>query len=308
MSAVDVSGAAARSPLVRGEPVEVSAGVYLIPDGRVPLVPNIGIILGDRAALVVDTGLGPRNGAYVIEHARRLAGDRRLYLTVTQLDPGHGFGAQAFKGEAILIHSTAQRERLHRDAPGYIDTFKAFGPAVAAEFEGVELVEPDVTYAGRLEIDLGGTLAVLEQWGPAHAADNQTVTIDDRVLFGGDLLASRSFPIVPYFPPFETGFDGKRWIRALDELIALDIAIVVPGHGEVTGTPQIRAVREYLQYISSETRRLQAAGVAFEDAATAIDGYARTRWSTWKAPEWIRFAVRAFFSDAVDHANRLGGR
>src|SRR4051812_28090020 len=79
--APDVSDAPA--PIVRGEPVQVSDGVFVIPDQRVELVPNVGIVVGENAALVIETGIGPRNGAYVLEQARRLAGERRLYLTIT---------------------------------------------------------------------------------------------------------------------------------------------------------------------------------------------------------------------------------
>jgi hypothetical protein len=67
----------APAPVVRGDPVEVSDGVFVIPDHRVPLVPNVGLVVGDTAALVIDTGLGPRNGARVLDQARRLAGARR---------------------------------------------------------------------------------------------------------------------------------------------------------------------------------------------------------------------------------------
>ena len=35
--------------------------------------PNIGIVVGENATLVVDTGLGPRNGATVARVAKRLA-------------------------------------------------------------------------------------------------------------------------------------------------------------------------------------------------------------------------------------------
>jgi hypothetical protein len=51
---------------------EIADGVFVIRDRRVPLVPNIGIILGADAALVVDTGMGPENGRKVLETARRL--------------------------------------------------------------------------------------------------------------------------------------------------------------------------------------------------------------------------------------------
>ncbi|WP_406323800.1 hypothetical protein [Streptomyces niveus] len=55
------------APVVSGEPVQVSDGVFVIPDRRVDLVPNIGIVVGETAALVIDTGMGPRNGAHVLQ-------------------------------------------------------------------------------------------------------------------------------------------------------------------------------------------------------------------------------------------------
>ena len=63
------------APIVKVEGLrQISAHVHIIPDNSVPLVPNIGYVVGDRAVLVIDTGLGPRNGAAVYEVAKKLAG------------------------------------------------------------------------------------------------------------------------------------------------------------------------------------------------------------------------------------------
>ncbi|MDT0344421.1 MBL fold metallo-hydrolase [Streptomyces litchfieldiae] len=285
-------------PVVRGEPVRAADGVFVIPDNRVPLVPNVGIVVGDRAALVVDTGLGPRNGRYVLDRARQLAGDRPLFVTATHFHPEHGFGAQAFKGIATIVGDRAQREELRRKGAGYVDMFKGLGRAIAAELEGVELVEPDLVHDGRLELDLGGHRATLRTVGPAHTASDQTVLIDDRVLFGGDLFETRMFPIAPYFPPHDTDVDGHRWISVLDRLIALGPEVVVPGHGEVTDVSLLREVRDYLDHVRGEAARLRAAGATADEAAATIDRDARARWSTWDNPEWIGFAARAFYDSA----------
>ncbi|MEU0935472.1 MBL fold metallo-hydrolase [Embleya sp. NPDC005971] len=282
-------------PVVRGEPVELCAGVFVIPDNRVPLVPNIGIVVGERAALVIDTGLGPRNGARVLDRARRLAGDRPLYLTTTHFHPEHGFGAQAFKGAATIVYNRAQREELRRKGAGYTGMFAGLGPHVAAALEGVESVDPDMVYADEAEIDLGGHIAVLRASGPAHTGSDQTVLIDGRVLFTGDLVETRMFPILPYFPPFDTDVDGSGWIALLDRLLADEPEIVVPGHGEVADAGLIREVRGYLDHVRAETRRLRADGVSVDDAAARIDRDARARWATWDNPEWIGFAARAFW-------------
>jgi glyoxylase-like metal-dependent hydrolase (beta-lactamase superfamily II) len=285
-------------PVVRGEPVEVAGGVHVIPDNRVPLVPNVGIVVGDRAALVIDTGLGLRNGRYVLGQARRLAGDRPLYLTVTHFHPEHGYGARAFAGAATIVVPRAQRDELRRKGAGYLDMFRGLGENVAAELDGVEFAAPDVTYGDHAELDLGGHTAALVARGPAHTAGDQTVLVDGRVLFCGDLVETRMFPIAPYFPPHDTDVDGAHWIAVLDDLLALDPEVVVPGHGEVTGAALIREVRDYLAHVRDEAARLRAAGASADDAVAAIDRDARTRWSDWANPEWIAFTARAFYDRA----------
>ena len=54
-------------PLVKeGTTVKLSEHVYAIPDERVPMVPNVGIVVGERATLIVDPGMGARSGEAVI--------------------------------------------------------------------------------------------------------------------------------------------------------------------------------------------------------------------------------------------------
>ena len=282
-------------PLVSGEPVEVSEGVFVIPDGRRPFVPNVGIVLGGHSALVIDTGIGPANGVAVLEHARRLCGHRRLYLALTQVDPGHGFGAQAFKGCATIIYSEAQQYRLRHLAASYVPTFESLGPTVARRLAGLKLVDCDVSYGQRMELDLGGTQALLQDWGPAHTVDDQTIRIDDRVLFGGDLFETRMFPILPYFPPFDTHFDARRWMDALDRLIANPPEVVVPGHGEVTTVELITAVQEHLRYMLDQVHHSWTAGTPVMEAAASITKDVCTIWSNWHGPRNIRHMVTALY-------------
>ena len=201
---------------------EIAEGVFVIRDRRVPLVPNIGIILGGDAALVVDTGMGPANGRKVLEAARRLAGTRPLILTLTHYHPEHGFGAQAFKGAARITYNRAQRDELQAKGEAYLNMFKTFGPGVAAALEGTEIVMPDDVYDGpSAEIDLGGRKVELRNWGLAHTRGDQVVWLPaERILFTGDLAEERIFPIFPWFPPDDTDLDAARWASILGELEA----------------------------------------------------------------------------------------
>jgi glyoxylase-like metal-dependent hydrolase (beta-lactamase superfamily II) len=275
---------------------EIAPGVHVITDHRVPLVPNIGIILGTDAALVVDTGMGPANGQKVLDCAKRLADDRPLILTLTHFHPEHGFGAQVFKGAARIHYNRTQRDELAAKGEGYLGMFKTFGPGVAAALEGTKLVEPDDVYEGAsTTIDLGGRTVELRTWGLAHTAGDQVVWLpQERILFTGDLAEERIFPIFPWFPPNDADIDGARWAQVLGELIAWNPAIVVPGHGDLGGAEILKAVRDYMVDLG---RRVAAERKSGKDADTVVASLGpkiRAEHPDWAAPEWIDFAIRYY--------------
>jgi glyoxylase-like metal-dependent hydrolase (beta-lactamase superfamily II) len=275
---------------------EIAPGVHVITDHRVPLVPNIGIILGTDAALVVDTGMGPANGQKVLDCAKRLAGDRPLILTLTHFHPEHGFGAQVFKGAARIHYNRTQRNELAAKGEGYLGMFKTFGPGVAAALEGTKLVEPDDVYEGAsTTIDLGGRTVELRTWGLAHTAGDQVVWLpQERILFTGDLAEERIFPIFPWFPPNDADIDGARWAQVLGELIAWNPAIVVPGHGDLGGAEILKAVRDYMVDLGRRVAAERKSGKDADTVVASLGPKVRAEHPDWAAPEWIDFAIRYY--------------
>jgi glyoxylase-like metal-dependent hydrolase (beta-lactamase superfamily II) len=279
---------------------EIAPGIYVIGDNRVPLVPNIGIVLGNNAALVVDTGMGPANGKAVLNVAKRLAGSRKLTLTLTHFHPEHGFGAQAFKGNARIIYNASQGDELAAKGAGYLAMFRGFGPGVAAVLEGTQLVEPDITYGGSsTTIDLGGRTAVLSTYGLAHTKGDQVVTIPDAgVVFVGDLAEERIFPIFPWFPPDDADLDADNWVHVLETLEAAKPKIVVPGHGSVGGVEILSAVRNYILDLGPRVAAERKAGKSADEIVAGLGPKVRAEHPDWEAPEWIDFAIRYFASKA----------
>ena len=275
---------------------EIAPGVWVIPDRRVPLVPNVGVIVGDEAVLVVDAGMGPENGARVLTAAREKARGKPLFLTVTHFHPEHGFGAQAFRDEATIVYNAAQRDELEDKGAGYVELFRTFGPAVAEALEGVELVEPHEVYEGdRTELDLGGRTVQLLTWGVAHTRSDQVVFLpDERILFTGDLVEERIFPIYPYFPPDDADVDGALWIAVLRRLEELDPAVVVPGHGAIGDVSVITVAREFHEQLRDGTRRLAAEGLDADEVVARLEPDLLALHPDWEQPEWIGFGIRSF--------------
>ena len=242
---------------------EVADGVWVVRDRRVWLVPNIGIIVGKDAALVVDTGLGPANGERVLALARRIAGRRRLLLTVTHFHPEHGYGAQVFRPDATIVYNRAQRDELQQKGARYIDLFRTTqGRATADALDGTRLVMPHFVYDGaRAEIDLGGRTVELHTWGTAHTRGDQVVYLPkERVLFAGDLVEERIFPIFPWFPPHDTDVDGARWAAVLRDFRRFDPAVLVPGHGDLGRIDIALALVAHMETVAEGVRVRRARG------------------------------------------------
>src|ERR1700681_4089920 len=94
---------AQNQPVLGEDTVKISDHVWAIMGW-----PNIAIVVGTRATLVVDTGLGPRNGATIARVAAKLApGNQKLFLTTTHFHPEHAGGDAGFSGGTILIRNAA---------------------------------------------------------------------------------------------------------------------------------------------------------------------------------------------------------
>jgi len=263
------------APMVpEGATIQIAPRVHVIPDQRIEFVPNAGIVVGERAALVIETAMGAANGERVLREARRLAGERPLLLTTTHFHPEHAFGAQAFVGSATYICNRAQAEELAAKGREYVEMFSGFGPALEELLRDVELVAPQVVYGDEASVDLGGIVVELRHFGTAHTRGDQVAFVrEGRILFAGDLVEERFLPIFP-----DEDADGPLWLGVLDELEALEPAVIVPGHGAVGDTALIGALREYLHAVRGGEEESELA----------------ERYAGWDNQMWIRSAIESF--------------
>lgn len=280
-------------PVVRVADVqELARDLVVIPNRRVQLVPNIGVIGGTHSVLVVETGLGQRNAEKVIRFAADYANGRKLYLTTTHFHPEHAFGAQVFAGQATYLINKAQATDLAAKGPGYIDMFRGLGEAVARQLEGVELATPEVVYDDSYDLDLGGRVVQLRATGRAHSQGDQVITVPDAgVMFTGDLVETGQFAIFPWFPPHDTDVSGLRWIAVMEHLITESPRVVVPGHNDINGPQLLSDVRDYLELLRDETWRRQDSAMSEDAIALEVTDLMIKRHPDWDGQEWIRPGV-----------------
>jgi glyoxylase-like metal-dependent hydrolase (beta-lactamase superfamily II) len=282
-------------PLVQeGKTVKVSDHVYAIPDGRVNLVPNIGIIVGNRATLVVDAGMGPRNGETVMREVAKVSKNTELYFTTTHFHPEHMTGVQAFPANTIIIRPAVQQEEVDQKQLDFIRNFSRRTADLKALLQDVKPRPPDILFDHQAKMDLGGITVRLLWLGPSHTrGDNFVFVEEDGVLFTGDTVINRFFPIFP-----DKDASGKNWLSILDQLDELHPRTIVPGHGEVGDASLINTERAYLKAVQSRVVELKAQGKSAEEIAKLLSTEFRAKYPTWENPGWIADAVERFYAEA----------
>ncbi len=288
------SAVQAQAPMLpAGETQQLTANVYVIPDKRVNLVPNIGIIIGDNGILVVDTGMGPRNAEIVLNEVRKLSDKPIRYLAITHFHPEHGMGAQSFPASTRVIVPAAQKQELADKGSAYIEMFSNFSPEIAELLKDIRFVTADVTFEKTMEIDLGGTTVQLFYHGPGHTRGDMVVYLPkERILFGGDSVLNRFFPI---FPDGDSSVAG--WVNQLEQIAKLKPAKIVPGHGAVGDAKLIDELLKYLRAVQSRVGKLKAKGKSLEETTARLVPEFQKKYKHWDNPEWIKNALENAYSE-----------
>jgi len=276
---------------------EVAPGVFVIPNRNVDLVPNIGIITGTDAVLVVDTGMGPENAQRVLDYAIEVAAGRRLHLTTTHFHPEHAFGAQVFAGKATYVANRAQADDLANKGASYLEMFRGLGPAIAKQLAGVNVVQPDLVYDQEsYELDLGGRVASLRPTGRGHSKGDQVISVDG-VLFTGDLVEAGQFAIFPWFPPYDVDVSGILWLAVMDGLVESAPRVVVPGHGAISGPEVLGEVRDYIHELRDETWSRLDVGLPEEQLIEEVTEVLINRHPAWEGRNWIGTGIACLIAE-----------
>jgi glyoxylase-like metal-dependent hydrolase (beta-lactamase superfamily II) len=281
-----------RAPIVAASAIkEIADGVWVIPDSdHTPMVPNIGIVLGEWATLVIDTGFGADNARAVVGQARSLSGERPIFVTHTHCHPEHGYGANAVAGEVTILYNDAQWNEVQDKGPILLRMFQKQMPALAPMLAGVEFVRPHLLYTGSLNLDLGGGRIVeFREFGGAHSLGDQGILVrgSASVLFTGDLVEEGTFGVLG-----DSDSHTVPWIDRVTRFEDLDPDIVVPGHGNIGGPERLADYREYLELARRRVNELRAAGELSEaEIADQVSDEVVGLHPDWKNQIWARKAV-----------------
>ena len=274
-------------PTIRSDTtIQVSEHVFMIPDESRPLVPNVGIVVGEDATLVIDSGLGLENGTIVLEQARTVAKGHTLYVAATHMHPEHDLGAMAFPDDASVIRSASQEMDIEEFGMALADRFATFSARTAELLEGAYIRESDIVFHNSHTLDLGGVHVRLIDAGPAHTrGDLALLVVEDSVLFTGDVVMNE-------FPnPISPASSVERWLDRLDELEGLRPRLIVPCHYPVGGIEMIARYRRYFLAVRDRTLALAVRGAPRDQIMKSVQEEVAAMFPEFHAPNRIRAAV-----------------
>ena len=259
--------------------IEVGPGVYayVSPTGDSGLS-NAGLILGERAATVVDTLLAPSLTRPFAEAVRRATDLPVAHVINTHHHHDHTGGNWAFP-EAERYASAAARDLLIRKGKP-MEAYRALLPRFAGEFEAVEILPPTVTFDGAWALFDGRREIRIVPAAPAHTIGDVMVYLPaEKVLFAADVAFHYVTPLVS-----EGSIAG--WLRACEAVLGLDVEVLVPGHGPVGTRRDFELMRDYWLMIRDEGGRLLDRGLTPAAAARALDLGPFREWVAWPRTLW----------------------
>jgi glyoxylase-like metal-dependent hydrolase (beta-lactamase superfamily II) len=260
-------------PMVQENPTQVSEHVWALMG-----FPNIAIVVGSRATLVVDTGMGPKNGATIARVAAKLApNNTKLFPTTTHFHPEHAAGEPGFPAGTILIRDAVQQQEMEKHGQEMIDMFSSRSAQNKELLAGVVLRPPDVTFDQEVTVDLGGVTARLVWFGGAHTkGDELTFVEPDRTLVAGDVVQNKTMPNI-----FGDGGTPATWLAVLDKVEALHATHVLPDHSAPGDGSLVAQERSLIAAIQTRALALKGQGVSAEDAGKQISGELKTQHPDW---------------------------
>ena len=286
-------GLAQNTPGPRGLPENatqrVSEHVYAITG-----FPNIGIIVGSRATMVVDTGMGVRNGAVVVREVEKLAKAPNLYLTTTHFHPEHATGEQAFPPRTVIVRPAVQQEEMDQRGDEFVEMFRNRSSLNKELLEGVRLRRPDIVFDREIMINLGGVTAQLLWWGGGHTKGDELIfVVEDAVLLSGDIVQNK---LVPGMPNADSSVKG--WLALLDRIETLEPKYIIPDHGGFGDASLIHQQRAFMRNVQRRGEELKREGVPVEEAGKRLEEELKTNYADWPNLSAIANVVRRVYAEA----------
>jgi cyclase len=235
---------------------EVAPGVFFRYSAISPTNPsifggsnNIWVVFNDYV-VVIDANF-PKEAGDVIKAIKKTTDKPIRYVLDTHHHGDHAYGNAVFgaAGASVVAQANCART-LRADGPREFAAAGS-GPTGRKDVAASVLKVPDVVFDDKLVLDDGKQRVEFLFLGHAHTAGDAVAYLPrHKILCTGDACVNGAYNFMGHS-------DSASWVRALEKMQQLDVAMVCPGHGPVAGKDLIEKQKRYFV----ELRRAAAEGI-----------------------------------------------
>lgn len=259
---------------------------------------NIWIVFKDYV-VVVDANF-PKEAADVIAAIKKTTDKPIKYVLDTHHHGDHAYGncVWAKEGAQIVAHTNAAR-LLKTNGP------KQWEEAAKDRKDVKEnaLKQADIAFDDRYVLDDGTQRVEFLYLGHSHTAGDAVAYLPKhKILCTGDACVNGAFNYMGHA-------NSGSWITCLERMEKLDVALVCPGHGAVTGKELLAKQKRYFADMRAEVKKGIDAKKSVEDITGGLEMAWYKEW-TGKAAKDIPENVKHVYDELtgkIDH-DRLGAR
>jgi len=222
---------------------------------------NIGVVLGDGEALVIDTRSTYPQAREILTDLRELTTSPVTIVVDTHGHFDHVYGNHLFRPATIWGHEGCVAF-MARTGEARRASIAASEPELAADLPEVVIDPPDRTFSETAYVEVGSRRVELRFLGRGHTDHDIVVRVPGAgVLFAGDLVENGA---VPYFGdgyPLDWPETASRVAELVDE-------VIVPGHGQHAGRRFAEEQAVAIAGLAALARRVHGGDLSL-DAAVA---------------------------------------
>jgi cyclase len=196
---------------------------------------NSTVIIGDKGVILIDTGFSDEIGRHIKNEIRRITDKPVTHIINTHFHGDHILGNSEFEG-ATIISSENCKATMEQSGFEWIGILES---VTGLKFPNTRPVVADKGYAEETRNDVSLAGIKLQLWVPkgSHTPGDMMVYLpQDRILISGDILVNI---MIPSFRDAHVA----TWITTLQEITDLDPATIVPGHGPLMKTADVKKMQ-----------------------------------------------------------------
>ncbi len=222
-----------------------------------------------------------------MEEIRKLTDQPIRNVVNTHHHVDHSFGNQFYLPTEVVSHRGCREALIARGAD--VEMLSQRWPQYREDWIGARLTPANITYEDKMIFHLGDRVIELLHPGPAHTYGDTLVYLpQEKVLFTGDVAFHYLTPL---------GRDGhlSNWIRVANGILKhLDVTVLMPGHGPVSGKEVVSKTLRYLRLVKRTSRLHFERGESAEETSRAIR---LGQYADWVEPERVMLNVQRLYQE-----------